>query len=315
MENDQLSNRRSLKLGSLVSSVSTEYVLNRRLGEGSFGVVWKAGVLTGEMRGSSVALKLINYNKSEESKILREMQVGLNAHSVAKNWTPEIYEVFVFNNVLVIAMEFIDGFTLQQLVKWRPLGEIPVAYIIREVLSALTAFRKNKLVHRDIKGANVMISKSGRVYLCDFGVSRIFDFSVARTFVGTVLFMAPEMAKTFLQQQHDIPGCGYNHKVDVWALGITTLEALYGEPPRAQSSATTDVFLSNVLRSSAPSLDRTRFSIDCRKFVNCCLEHNPDKRIDPENLLNHSFLNFSDISARKAEIVKYVLLYQQSTNH
>ncbi|KAK1900430.1 Mitogen-activated protein kinase kinase kinase kinase 1 [Dissostichus eleginoides] len=124
-------------------------------------------------------------------------------------------------------MEFCGGGSLQDIYHVTgPLSEPQIAYICREMLQGLNYLHAQKKIHRDIKGANILLNDHGEVKLADFGISAQITATLARrmSFIGTPYWMAPEVAAV------EIKG-GYNELCDIWSVGITAIELAELQPP------------------------------------------------------------------------------------
>ncbi|KAG2227018.1 hypothetical protein INT45_006425 [Circinella minor] len=168
------------------------------------------------------------------------------------------------------------------------LDESLVACIIKQVVKGLQYLHENGLLHRDIKAANLLLD-GGTVILADFGVSNHLLASTTseqgnptlrrrRSFLGTPFFMAPEIL-----QHHE-----YNQNVDIWALGISTLELATGWPPLCEHDASS-VF-SHVIHDPPPILESNDYSPACHDFIACCLRKRPTERISADEASYHPFL-------------------------
>uniref|UniRef100_A0A671N2A2 Mitogen-activated protein kinase kinase kinase kinase 2-like n=1 Tax=Sinocyclocheilus anshuiensis TaxID=1608454 RepID=A0A671N2A2_9TELE len=137
------------------------------------------------------------------------------------------YGTYHRNNKLWICMEYCGGGSLQDIYQVTgPLKEKQIAYICRETLQGLNHLHETGKIHRDIKGANILLTDRGDVKLADFGVAAEISASVAKrkSFIGTPYWMAPEVAAVEKKG-------GYNHLCDIWAVGITAIELAELQPP------------------------------------------------------------------------------------
>jgi serine/threonine-protein kinase len=202
------------------------YVLGQVLGRGGMGVVYRA---THVHLGREVALKLLapelTTNDEFRGRFLRESRLAASLDH------PNIITVFDagdFNGTLYIAMRYVEGVDLAQLLrKQGRLDPLAALSLLDQVADALDAAHDHGLIHRDVKPANVMIA-SGRCYLTDFGLTKDASASpgsagMTRTgmFLGTLSYAAPEQ----------IEGAEVTASTDIYALGCVLYECLTGTPP------------------------------------------------------------------------------------
>jgi serine/threonine protein kinase len=167
-----------------------------------------------------------------------------------------------------------------------PLCEEHIAVICRESLKGLAYLHDRKIVHRDIKGGNIMINSQGEVKLADFGVSAQLTESINKknTFVGTPFWMSPEV---IMQTQHD-------GKADIWSLGITAIEMAELVPPHSNVHPMRVLFL--VPKEDPPKLQdqsKSRWSPNFHSFIDTCLVKDPLRRPSAVELLKHPFVDNS----------------------
>ena len=137
------------------------------------------------------------------------------------------------------------------------------------------------IIHRDIKSANVLVTSSGRVMICDFGVSALLatNSSKRNTFIGTLNWMAPEVVQA-------VPN--YDTKADIWSLGIMIYEMIKGSPPH--SNVSQERIIQLIPRAKPPRLIVGEGSKDLLDFIPLCLAEKPgDVRDFLIDLLSSSF--------------------------
>uniref|UniRef100_H3CM30 non-specific serine/threonine protein kinase n=1 Tax=Tetraodon nigroviridis TaxID=99883 RepID=H3CM30_TETNG len=184
-----------------------------RVGGGTYGDVYKA---RNKQNGELAAIKIIKMEPEDDFSVIQQEIIIVKS---CKH--PNIVAYFgsyIRANKLWICMEFCGGGSLQ---------DVPqIAYTCREMLQGLDYLHGQKKIHRDIKGANVLLNDQGEVKLADFGISAQITATLARrmSFIGTPYWMAPEVAAV------EIKG-GYNELCDVWSVGITAIELAELQPP------------------------------------------------------------------------------------
>ena len=149
-------------------------------------------------------------------------------------------------------------------------------------------------MHRDIKGANILLTEDGDVKLADFGVSAQITqtMSKRKSFIGTPYWMAPEVAAVERKG-------GYNHQCDIWAVGITAIELAELQPPMFDLHPMRALFLMSKSGFKPPQLkDKSRWSPNFHHFVKVALTKNPKKRPSAERLLLHPFVHQSDLNRK-----------------
>jgi serine/threonine protein kinase len=162
-----------------------------------------------------------------------------------------------------------------------PMSEGEIACVCKQVLSALDFAHKRSKVHRDIKSDNVLLASTGRVVLGDFGsVAQLTTESPNRTsVVGSPYWMAPEI----------VMGQQYNHKVDIWSLGIMVREMCEGEPPNSDQPPMKYLLLL-ATQDPPPLKQHEKWSTHMTSFLSHCLQRDPSLRPEAEELLQHPFM-------------------------
>ncbi len=211
----------------MVGQVIGDYEIQAVLGKGGMGVVYKAIDILLE---KVVALKVINPQIMEDERFLKRFRA--EARALGRLQHPNIVNVFAFRNIgnhLFIVMEYVEGETLTQRIKregaltWEE--AVPVA---KQTLNALAYAHERKVIHRDVKPSNILLSKSGQVKVMDFGLakiqSRTEDSMLTRTGVagGTLYYMPPEQLEGL---------ANVDHRCDIYALGMSLYQALAGRTP------------------------------------------------------------------------------------
>ncbi|XP_078796980.1 TRAF2 and NCK interacting kinase a isoform X6 [Oryzias latipes] len=259
------------------------------VGNGTYGQVYKGRhVKTGQL----AAIKVMDVTGDEEEEIKAEINM-LKKYSNNRN-IATYYGAFIKKNPpgiddqLWLVMEFCGAGSVTDLIKntkGNSLKEEWTSYICREILRGLAHLHQHKVIHRDIKGQNVLLTENAEVKLVDFGVSAQLDRTVGKrnTFIGTPYWMAPEVIAC-----DENPAATYDFKSDVWSLGITAIEMAEGAPPLCDMHPMRALFL--IPRNPAPRLKSKKWSRKLQSFIEFCLVKNPGQRPNTEELSKHAFI-------------------------
>ncbi|KAL4631549.1 mitogen-activated protein kinase kinase kinase kinase 4-like isoform X4 [Arapaima gigas] len=278
----------SIELSSLRDPAGI-FELVEVVGNGTYGQVYKGRhVKTGQL----AAIKVMDVTAEEEDEIKLEINM-LKTYSHHRN-IATYYGAFVKkspagqDDQLWLVMEYCGAGSVTDLVKKTKgncLKEDWIAYICREVLRGLSHLHSHHVIHRDIKGQNVLLTENAEVKLVDFGVSAQLDRTIGRrnTFIGTPYWMAPEVIACDENQD-----ATYDYRSDLWSLGITALEMAEGAPPLCDMHPMRALFL--IPRNPPPRLKSRKWSKKFQMFVESCLVKNHLHRPTTETLLRHSFI-------------------------
>ncbi|VEU21166.1 DEKNAAC102115 [Brettanomyces naardenensis] len=248
------------------------------VGRGKFGTVYKGLDLSTK---KLVALKVLNLDTEEDE--VREVQKEIQFLSQLKS-VPNVtryHGSYLNGHNLWIVMDYCAGGSVRTLLKPGPLEELHISVIARELLHALKFVHENGVIHRDIKAANILISKDGHVQLSDFGVAAQLTSTALKrtTMAGTPYWMAPEVITE---------GTAYNVKADIWSFGITIYEMATGNPPYGDKDAMRA--LQMITHHEPPRLEGRQYSNLLKEFVAMCLEEKPDLRPSAAELLKSRFI-------------------------
>ncbi|XP_047496334.1 mitogen-activated protein kinase kinase kinase kinase 3-like isoform X1 [Penaeus chinensis] len=259
-----------------------EYELIQRIGSGTYGDVYKAKrLITNEF----AAIKVIKLEPGDDFTIIQQeilmMKDCRHPNIVA------YFGSYLRRDKLWICMEFCGGGSLQDIYHITgPLQERQIGYMCRETLRGLEYLHRMGKMHRDIKGANILLTENGDVKLADFGVSAQITATISKrkSFIGTPYWMAPEVAAVERKG-------GYNQLCDIWAVGITAIELAELQPPMFDLHPMRALFLMSKSGFKPPTLkDKAKWTQNFHHFVKLSLTKNPKRRPTADKLLLHPFV-------------------------
>ncbi|CAM9828208.1 unnamed protein product [Scytosiphon promiscuus] len=257
--------------------------LGHEIGKGSFGAVH---IGLNEESGDLIAVKVLSLKNADQAEELYteiELMRQLTHPNIVCYLGAEVNDS---EKTISIFQEWIPGSVTTLLVNFGAFSDRRIAGYTKQILLGLVYLHSERVIHRDIKGGNILIDDRGVVKLCDFGASKLLDAeSFAgvgdHTRVGSPLFMAPEI---LLREE-------YGPQVDIWSLGGAVLEMATGQPPWHTLNLRTPVALINwVKRTDGPPPLPEGLSQPLTKFLLRCFERNPSKRATAKELLSDPFV-------------------------
>nr|XP_061796991.1 serine/threonine-protein kinase TAO1-like isoform X6 [Nerophis lumbriciformis] len=250
----------------------------REIGHGSFGAVYFAqDVRTSEV----VAIKKMSYSGKQSNEkwqdIIKEVKF---LRRIKHPNSIEYKGCYLREHTAWLVMEYCLGSASDLLeVHKKPLQEVEIAAITHGALQGLAYLHSHKMIHRDIKAGNILLTEPGQVKLADFGSASIA--CPANSFVGTPYWMAPEVILAMDEGQYD-------GKVDIWSLGITCIELAERKPPLFNMNAMSALY--HIAQNESPMLQSSDWTDYFRNFVDSCLQKSPQDRPNSEELLKHAFV-------------------------
>ncbi|XP_074264806.1 mitogen-activated protein kinase kinase kinase YODA-like [Silene latifolia] len=267
--------------GESSTSPVSRWKKGRMIGSGTFGHVYLGfNSETGEMCAMKEVTLFSDDTKSKECA----QQLGQEVALLSRLRHPNILQYYgseMVENNLYIYLEYISGGSIHKLLgDYGQFGESAIRSFTRQILSGLAYLHARNTVHRDIKGANILVDPNGRVKLADFGMAKhITGHSGPLSFKGSPYWMAPEVIRN---------SDGSNIAVDIWSLGCTIIEMATAKPPWSQYEGVAALF--KVGNSKEIPAIPDHLSKEGKDFVLKCLQRNPLDRPTAAQLLDHPFV-------------------------
>uniref|UniRef100_A0A4W6EC96 Mitogen-activated protein kinase kinase kinase kinase n=1 Tax=Lates calcarifer TaxID=8187 RepID=A0A4W6EC96_LATCA len=257
-----------------------DYELIHRIGCGTYGDVFKArNIRTSEL----AAIKIVKLDPGDDITSIQQ-EITMMKECKHKNIVA-YFGSYHRNTKLWICMEYCGGGSLQDIYHGTNTNLFEKLKKLNIGLGLYHLHETGKM-HRDIKGANILLTERGDVKLADFGVAAEISASVAKrkSFIGTPYWMAPEVAAVEKKG-------GYNHLCDIWAVGITAIELAELQPPMFDLHPMRALMLMSKSNFQPPRLkEKSKWSAGFHSFVKMALIRNPRKRPSAETLLQHPFV-------------------------
>ena len=269
------------------------------LGEGAYGKVYTGlNLRTGEL----MAVKCLNLHaesKRQEAQKYRleelEREIAMyrrlrHDHIVSYLGAAKAEK----EGVMYIFLEYISGGCIASMLRrFGRFNEELVRLYVREILLGLEYLHREKIIHRDLKGANILITRDGTVKLADFGASKAFPENTVtdanKSLHGSIFWMAPEV----------VTGAGYGRRADVWSLGCTVVEMLSGEHPWPDADNQWSAIFAIARTKTGPPIPQET-SEQARDFLSQCFKIEPTERASASELLHHPFVAGTDRAIENA---------------
>ncbi|KAI4330122.1 hypothetical protein MLD38_028428 [Melastoma candidum] len=283
-----LSNRLSGMVDSPTTSLS-KWKKGRFLGRGTFGHVYLGFNSEG---GRMCAIKEVRVASDDRSVIECLKQLHQEINLLSRLCHPNIVRYYgseLSEETLSVYLEYVSGGSIHKLLhEYGAFSEPVIRNYARQITSGLAYLHGRNVVHRDIKGANILVGPSGEIKLADFGMAKHTTSSASMlSFKGSPYWMAPEVVMN---------SNGYSLAVDVWSLGCTILEMATAKPPWSQYEVVAAIFKIGNSKDMPEIPDH--LSNEAKSFIRLCLQREPSARPTASQLLDHPFVR--DQSTSKA---------------
>ncbi|XP_078360149.1 mitogen-activated protein kinase kinase kinase 2-like [Oculina patagonica] len=266
-----------------------EWLQGRLLGAGAYGKVYECFPVSHSLdfkKRLAVKIVKIEPQYTEMSKghkaIRNEIEILMN---LRHERIVSFYGSEERDDHLHLFMDFMAGGSLADHIKTHTaLFEGESKKYTKQILEGVSYLHAENIIHRDIKGANVLLDRVGNVKLGDFGLSKIIQKIGSKTDLishcGTPHWMAPEI----------IQGKGYGRKADIWSVGCTVVEMLTGRPPLGHLEPVAAIFRIG-LKPTVFTLPEG-VSEDAKEFIEAALTWKPDERPWSDELLSYAFVQY-----------------------
>lgn len=253
-----------------------QYRMGKLIGRGGFGTVHKAlNVNTGQI----VAIKRFHAAKITKSKLAAVMAEADVLEKLNHSNVVKFIGYVKTQDFLHLVLEYVEEGALSDVLK--DYGRFPeniTALYTAQMLKGLAYLHEQRVIHRDIKGANVLLTKDGGIKLTDFGVAAVINESEKRfSVVGTPYWMAPEVIEV----------AGHSTKSDIWSVGSTVYQLIMGEPPHFDLQPLAAMY--RIVKERRPPLPKP-CSDELADFLSKCWNKEPSKRPSAKELLSHPWI-------------------------
>ncbi|PIA47717.1 hypothetical protein AQUCO_01400366v1 [Aquilegia coerulea] len=252
------------------------------LGRGTFGHVY---VGFNSEKGQMCAIKEVRLISDDQNSKECLKQLNQEIALLGQLSHPNIVQYYgseLGEETLSVLLEYVTGGSIHKLLQeYGPFREPVIQSYTRQILLGLAYLHGRDTVHRDIKGANILVGPNGEVKLADFGMAKhITSHTSILSFKGSPYWMAPEVIMN--------NSSGYSLAVDIWSLGCTILEMATSKPPWSQFEGVAAIFKIGNSKDIPEIPDH--LSNNAKSFVKLCLQREPSARPTASQLLDHPFI-------------------------
>ncbi|XP_041003980.1 mitogen-activated protein kinase kinase kinase 5-like isoform X1 [Juglans microcarpa x Juglans regia] len=268
---------------------NSQWKKGKLIGRGTFGSVY---VATNRETGALCAMKEVELcpDDPKSAECIKQLQQEIKVLSQLKHLNiVQYYGSEIIEDRFYIYLEYVHPGSINKYVREHcgAMTESVVRNFTRHILTGLAYLHSTKTIHRDIKGANLLVDSFGVVKLADFGMAKHLTGQAADlSLKGSPYWMAPELMQAVMQKDSS---SDLALAVDIWSLGCTIIEMLTGKPPWSEFEGAAAMF--KVLRDTPPIPET--LSSEGKDFLRCCFQRNPAERLSAVRLLEHRFLKNS----------------------
>eukprot|EP01114_Cavostelium_apophysatum_P019704 TRINITY_DN6419_c0_g2_i1.p1 TRINITY_DN6419_c0_g2~~TRINITY_DN6419_c0_g2_i1.p1 ORF type:complete len:376 (+),score=101.00 TRINITY_DN6419_c0_g2_i1:218-1345(+) len=253
------------------------------IGEGAYGLICTCKNV---LQDQIYAIKFLEIEEEDEENLQKEIDILKESSDCP--YIVKYFGCYIKDTTLMIVMEFCNGGSALDIMTSckRTISEEQISIIVSHMVQGLSYLHSHRILHRDLKAGNVLLTSDGRAKLADFGVSAklVHTLQKKNTIVGSPYWMAPEVISVQKGK-----GEGYDFKADIWSLAITAIELAEGKPPLFDIASLRVIFLIPA-RPPPTMTEPQRWSSEFNDFLSVCLQKDPNKRPSASSLLGHPFV-------------------------
>ncbi|GAB4848235.1 hypothetical protein Ancab_002902 [Ancistrocladus abbreviatus] len=274
--------RASCGAESTTTNTLSKWKKGRLLGRGTFGHVYQGFNSEG---GQMCAIKEVRFVSDDQTsrECFKQLNQEINLLSQLKHKNiVRYYGSELSEDTLSVYLEYVSGGSIHKLLQeYGAFKEPVIKNYTRQILSGLAYLHSRNTMHRDIKGANILVDPDGEIKLADFGMAKhISSCASVLSFKGSPYWMAPEVVMN---------KNGYGLAVDIWSLGCTVIEMAASKPPWSQYEGVAAIFKIGNSKDIPEIPDHV--SNDAKSFLRLCLQRDPSARPSAAQLLDHPFVS------------------------
>lgn len=269
-----------------LAPVKDQWQKGKLIGRGTFGSVY---VASNKETGALCAMKEVEilHDDPKSAECIKQLQQEIKVLSHLKH--PNIVQYYgseIVDDRFYIYLEYVHPGSINKFIRDHcgAITESVVRNFTRHILSGLAYLHSKKTIHRDIKGANLLVDAYGVVKLADFGMAKHLSGQVDQlSLKGSPYWLAPELLQSVVQTD---ASTDLAFAIDIWSLGCTIIEMMNGKPPWSEYEGPAAMF--KVLKES-PAIPEN-LSAEGKDFLHLCFKRNPAERPSASMLLEHHFI-------------------------